>query len=307
VNELYKFVNIYVFVFSSIFLVLFVVYNEISKVREIQKFYKGFKSSKFAIIGTFIISFFLSITGIYFWTNNTLEVKVALNNDLKQKELVIEQSYQLKVDSLNNVPVSSPEYSKLVEDIEFWRNRKSDTKEQRQEILKNIRILEEKRENLYNTIKNERKSEIERIDTLKSNKLALLSTQNLGKEKNMNKNNFISWVFILMVVVTEFIILNVQRQISTFYTSEQKMIINIVKECELRNLTKIDVNEFKYSFFNKNREAFIAKTSTEDDWRETNKAHNLLRELNIISKEDELIAENASEFLTRYFIKINQL
>jgi len=308
IKELFNSVPLVVLILMSVFLVLFVIYNEVSKVRELQKYYKKRKHNVLAIAVTFIISLFLSGVGIYFYSNNSLDTEIALNNDLKEQKLSIERKYQFQLDSLNNVPISSPEYIKLVDDIDFWRNRKSDSKEQRQEILSNIKELELKRENLYNTIKKDRSLIYERILTLKSNELDLLLTQNTGKEKKQDRSNFISWVFVLMVIVTEFIILNVQRQIANFYTPEQVMLLNIVKNCEYRNLKGIDINEFKFSTFNKNKQKFLDQTHTDADWKETKKAYNLLKELNIIKGLDgDFVTQKSSQFLTSYFNKINKL
>lgn len=307
IKELAKFVHPIVLVFVLIFLVLFVIYNELSKIRELQRFFKKQKHNKVAIVTTFIISFFLSGVGIWLWTNNTLETEITLNNDLQAQKLSIERTYQKQIDSVLNVPISSPEYVKLTEDIDFWRNRKSDSKQQRQEILLNIRKLELKRENLYNTLENKRKSEYERIQLLKSNELDLLLVVNSGEVKNMSRNNFISTVFFLMVIVTEVIILNVQRQIANFYSEEQTMLIRIVKDIEYRNLPEISINEFKYSQFNKYKELFKANEGTDEQWRETKNSHNLLKELNVIDSENQMIGDKPSEFLIKYFNQINKL
>jgi hypothetical protein len=302
--ELQKFVDRYVFLMSGVFLVLFVIYNEISKVWELQKWFRKQKSSMTALITTIVISFGMSLIGILFWINSTYDNEIKLSNHVAEKITDIDKKYQVLIDSVSKITL--PEYEQILLDLKFWKERRSDSKEQRDEILKNIRFLESKKIELSKSIDENRSLQKTVLISAKNNELSLLNTQEKNEGKKMNKNNLLSWIFFTMVLISEIIIVNIQKQIVNMFDDNQRAIINVLKDCELRNLESISINEFKFNRFNKYVKSYHDHSHNNDMWEETKKDYNILVEVGIIDNQGKVVKKNGSRMIESYFDKTNK-
>ena len=75
IMELRGIVNGYVLILLSVFIILFLIQNEIIKVKEIRKVFAGSKNALLPFSITFIISVCLATIGMYFFTNKAAEIK----------------------------------------------------------------------------------------------------------------------------------------------------------------------------------------------------------------------------------------
>lgn len=257
-----------------------------------------------ALITTIVISFGMSLIGILFWINSTYDNEIKLSNHVAEKITDIDKKYQVLIDSVSKITL--PEYEQILLDLKFWKERRSDSKEQRDEILKNIRFLESKKIELSKSIDENRSLQKTVLISAKNNELSLLNTQEKNEGKKMNKNNLLSWIFFTMVLISEIIIVNIQKQIVNMFDDNQRAIINVLKDCELRNLESISINEFKFNRFNKYVKSYHDHSHNNDMWEETKKDYNILVEVGIIDNQGKVVKKNGSRMIESYFDKTNK-
>lgn len=293
VFNLKEFVAPGVFTFSTIFVTLLVVFNEWVKVGELRKRYWGKKSALTIIIITFIFSFAMSTTGIYLWVNQTQEIDIEINDGLSKEKLKIEEKYNLKLDSIDNLPKGS-EYNEVLEQIEYWKDRSPANLQERQMIRENIADLETEKNNLYKSFIEYKSGLKSRLNNQKQAELSYIETQARGEVKKLNKNDFLSTIFFLMVAFTEFVIIFIQYRISVFYTEEQRNVIAMVRDFELRNLDTVHINKVKYSKFHKI-----------EDFEEIKLLYNLLIEVGSLDEEG-MLKTGAANKIKNYYSQINK-
>jgi len=291
--HLKEFVSPAIYMFSAAFVTLLVVFNEWVKVGELRKRCHGKKSSLTIIIITFIFSFAMSTTGIYLWTNKTHEMDMEIDNTLQLEKLKVEEKYNLKLDSIDKSS-KGKEYEDVSRQIEYWKNRRPANLEERQMIRENIAKLESERNNLYKAYLEQKTTVIERINSQKQAELNLIQAKARNKVKNLNRNNFLSTVFFLMVAFTEFVIIFIQNRISTYYTEEQRGVIAMVRDFELRNLNKIDINKVKYSKFH-----------NITDFEQIKILYNLLVEIGVLD-DNFVLQPEATKKIINYYSEINK-
>lgn len=293
-SELSKTANLLTLILSGSFLIFTVVFVEWLKVTELSKRFRNQKSNIYVIVFSFVFSISVSTIGIWLWLNKSQEIKVETANSYNEKLLELEKLYNVKADSINNIPFSS-EYNQVLSDLSYWKTRSVATIEERNQIRENIVKLENKRTDLYNSsvrLKESLKTDLNKQKQAQQN---LLLSNTKGNESKAGRNEFISVVFFLMVGFVEFIIIFIQYRIATYFTGEQSGVVKMVKDFELRNLSSIDVNKVKYSVFHGMQ-----------DWEEIKLLYNLLIELNVIDKEGK-VQEKASNKISNYYLKINSL
>lgn len=244
----------------------------------------------------------MSLIGILFWTNSTYDEQIKLSNDVAKQELIIDQKYQILFDSI--AKVTTPEYEQILIDLKFWKERRSDSKVQRDEILQNIRFLEAKKIEMGNYINSQRNAQKTMYSEVKNQELSLLKVHENNSNKKMDKNNLLSLIFFTIVLVSELMIIYIQKQIVNMFDDNQRHIINIVKDCELRNLKTIPLNEFKFNRFNQYSREFKEKTNTDEMWETTKKDYNILVEVGILDSEYNLV--KSSKEIENYFDKTNK-
>jgi hypothetical protein len=209
--ELKDIVSGWVMVLLTVFISLFLIQNEITKVKQIRNFFAGNKNSLIAFSITFIISVALSTIGMYFYTNKSTEIK---DNSEISKNIEINElnnKYQILV---SNVYSESFENTKEYEDINkvitYWKGRNAATKNERAEI----RVRVEKFQNdlilARNAFKLNNDKKIENLNLSKENEKDLILSK---YDKNINTtktNDFISYIFLTLILITEFmtIVLN---------------------------------------------------------------------------------------------------
>src|SRR6056297_895691 len=109
-----------------------------------------------------------------------------------------------------------------------------------------------------------------------------------------------------MVVVTEFLIVSIQKQISTYYDKYQMDTIRMIREYEIRGTNMHDekaINKLKYH-------PLIVKhfenESPEESFKKIKDTYNLLFELNLVDKKGKLNPDSSKQ-LKEFYSKINVL
>jgi hypothetical protein len=303
VIELHKFTNLFVFILTSIFLLFFAVYVEIAKVRELSKYFLKRKASKPLIIVTFSLSFILSGVGIFFWTNETQQKEKEVNETTNISLISIETKYNRLTDSINSVAV---DYSEVEKELSYWKTRSAATISEREQIRQNVTDLTDKKMELYKVSEERKQSQIQALNKQKQAEINLVSTRYEAKGKENGRNNFLTAIFLIMVVVTEILIVGIQKQISSHFDSFQLSAVRMVKEYSLRGIDFNDpsaINKIKYH-------PHIIKHFKGDNDSEAFKlvkdTYNLLFEISIVG-EDGKLAKDASKQLSNYYSKINAI
>ncbi|MFW6219826.1 MAG: hypothetical protein ACOC33_03220 [bacterium] len=303
--EIANFVNSTVLTFLSIFIVLFLIHNEKTKVLELRKYFSNKKSNntkRFILIAfTFFMSFSLSGIGIYFWTNKTTELTDNNNINNKTEIANINQKYNSQIDSVNNLSIKNDvNYLNALENLEFWKTRKAATLDERTYIRKQIENRQIEVNNILTEFNDKKENKIKLIEQNKQNNIELINASFVQSSNNINKNNILSYIFFTLVIITEFIIIILSKEIAVKQIKQDELInANIAKEFKLfhnilysvyttKRIKRIKTEDgktkllFPYLSINDIKYNPIT-TNTNTDWNEVKKLFNILITLKIIS------------------------
>jgi len=276
-----------VLILLTVFIVLFLIQNEIIKVREIRKVFSGSKNSLIPFLITFIISIFLSTIGMYFYTNKSTEIKdnSTVEKNIKLNE--IDQKYSEKFNTLYlNSFEETNEYKSTNKELSFWKSKSSATLIERTEIRERIDNLQKviiEQKNVYNNNKNK---QINQLKKLSNNEKTIITSQFDNKMNKTKTNDFVSYIFLSLILITEFatIVLNKNlvdkgRFVNEFANSKfaKKYLIasNLITALYLsaRN-NVVNINNAKYSLANKDNVL---------EWNEIKELYNIFISLGILS------------------------
>jgi len=211
VLELKNILSGYVLILLSVFVVLFLVYNEVTKVQYVRKVFKGVKSAIIPII-TFIISLTLASIGIYLFTNKTSDIKDNSNMDKVVKINNINYTYQSKINDLNNNMIfeTSKEFKSLNDELYYWKHISAATLIERDNIRNRIDKLQNDIQSQRTLFNENKRLSINQLNNLLNNEIQIINTQYNVNNNKTTKNNFISYIFLSLIIITEFatIILN---------------------------------------------------------------------------------------------------
>jgi hypothetical protein len=266
VFELKNMVNGFVLGFLVLFVVLFLIFNEVVKVKMIKKVFNGTKTAILSFIITFLLSVGLSTIGIWFWTNKTDEIEQQVNVERVENVNEIRKDYNEKILNLKSKTFeSTDEFLNLKSDLDFLKSRGSASIEERDLIRDKIYGLQETIRLQREKYNNHLQTEVERLNELMINDIEVATTIYQTNVNKMTRNNFVSYIFITLILITEFaiIILNKILTEKEFKFNEvvngelaQKFLIqrNILESIYLtKNVNDtININNVKYSPANVN-------------------------------------------------------
>jgi len=302
--ELKDLVNGFVLVFLSLFIILFLIMNEIIKVKEIRKIFTrdNKNNSILAFLVTFVISISLSSIGIWLYTNKAEEVKNS--SKMVQNELIetANKEFNEKVNNIHSIPFeNTKEYESLNSELNFWKNRRAANLEEREyirenvlEVQNNIKIQREKYSVLI-------ESKIQRERDVLNSKLKTIETKFNNMQDKADKNNFISYIFLSLILITEFatILLNknlvdkkkplnnlVDSKLSKTYIIASSILSSLYLTNKKDDV--ININNVKYSYANKDN--FL-------NWDEIKILYNNFISLGIIDKGRVMVNDNTESEL----------
>ena len=219
VYELRNHVDLWLLIMLSIFISFFLIVNEVIKVRSIKAMYNNKLKSLLTFLFTFILSLSLSTIGIYLWVNKTDNInseslisKAVESNDLKSY-------YRMQIDSIrNNKFESTKEYNDLNKSLSFWKSRKATDLEERANIRENIIKIENQiqtnRKEYYDT----QKRSISNLENELQSKLDIVDVKFTNQSKEVNKNNFLTYILLTLIIVVEFAIIYLNNNIAKVET-----------------------------------------------------------------------------------------
>lgn len=219
VYELRNHVDSWLLIILSIFISFFLIVNEVIKVRSIKAMYNNKLKSLLTFLFTFILSLSLSTIGIYLWVNKTdninsesLITKAVETNDLKS-------DYRMQIESIrNNKFESSNQYKQLSEDLSFWRNRRAADVEERGYIRDNIVRIENQIQTNRKEYNDNQNLSISKLENELQSKLDIVDVKFTNQSKEVNKNNFLTYILLTLIVVVEFAIIYLNNNIAKVET-----------------------------------------------------------------------------------------
>ena len=251
-------------ILTGVFIVLFLIQNEIFKVKEIKKVFKGNKPALIPFAITFILSVSLSTIGIYFWTNKTQSITDNINIE---KSILIKtknQFYNNKIDSIQNIKYeSTPEYNSLIKTLDYWKSRRAMDIDELKSIRANIKDIEHKIDNGRNNHITGVNSKVDRYNKLLADELKVIDTKTAKTKNTSSTNNFISYIFFTLILVTEFAIIILNKNIANEEIRLDEFSNNDVSKLYIvgRNIleslymtqknSSVNINNAKYSYANK--------------------------------------------------------
>jgi len=284
----------------SVFIILFLIQNEIIKVKEIRKVFAGSKNALLPFTITFIISISLATIGMYFYTNKSTEIKhnSEITNNINSTNLDLK--YEAQYNEINSKTYESTEEFKYFNnELKYWKKLNAATLIERSEIRSKVEGIQK---DLYNNrlkFENNIKEQINRINILKNNEKKVLSSKLNNDIDKTRKNDFITYIFLSLILITEFstIVLNknivekqnvvkkfVDSKLAKTYIVASNLLTTLYMSAK-NNV--VNINNAKYSYANKDNCL---------EWEEIKTIYNNFISLGILST-GEIRKENEKDLL----------
>lgn len=293
VVELSNIVNGMILALLGVFTILFLLFNEKIKVREIKNFYGGNRKAIYPAIITFLISLSLSSIGIYFWVNKTMEIQTEVTTNNVEEITDIKKDYNQKISKLRNENdfYSTTEYDNLSESLNYWKTRRPANIEERALIRENINDIEKQ---IYSAKESHGKDldlKINELKELQANDISLVETKGNNKLATINNNNNITMIFLIMIVLTELGIVILNKDVAKIETRFEE-----ITNSKLANSYMIGRKVLLSLYLSANKNGtvnmlqalyspVINKLEWEDQkkWNEVKKLYNMLINVGILS------------------------
>jgi len=210
VLEIKNTVSGYLAIMLCLFLVFFLLFNESMKIKESRK-----QNPKiFNLLFSFLVTISLSTMGGYFWTNKSHETNKKLSEGKDISILNISQKYTFKIDSIKNIDFyQTNQYKELNNQIKFHKAKSILTIEERTERNNQISELFKQINTQKESFEQSKKDQIAELNNLKQSELSLSNTKINNDYKDLTKNNFISFIFVILIMITEFLIYYMNKEI----------------------------------------------------------------------------------------------
>jgi len=302
--------NIFVLSILSIFVIFFLIMNEIIKVKEIRKVYRGFKNSIISFVVTFLISITLASIGMYFFTNKSMDVKDNSNINLSIAINEIKLKFEDKINNVNNnVFENSETYNSLNKELYYWKHVSAATLIERNDIRLRIDKLQNDIQKERINFNNNKDSQVKKLIELQNNEISVTESKYNKVMNTTKKNDFITYIFLSLIFVTEFatIVLNkhiVEKQLSLdefvngdlakMYTVSSNILTTLYMTS--RN-NETNIEKAKYSYSNKDNVL---------SWEDITRLYNILIDLGILDngeiREIDLPNGNVKKLLYNKFL-----
>jgi hypothetical protein len=263
--ELKELVSPVIMIILGVFIVLFLIQNEVMKVSEIRKLFSGNRNALLPFSISFIISISLATIGMYFYTNKSNEIK---NTGLIEKnEIVtdITKKYQIQKDSILNISFEdTKEYYSINNELSYWKKAKAANLEERSELRTKVDKLQSdlvKQRTMFNENKT---NSINRVNLVERNELNVIESRYNNKVQKSESNDFISYIFLSLILIVEFSTIylnkvfiekrsNVENFLSSGIVKSYLLADNMLTSLYLtaKNGNEVNVNNAKYSIVNK--------------------------------------------------------
>jgi hypothetical protein len=155
----------------------------------------------------------MSGIGIYLWTNRTLhyEAETGLKNSHMNNEIVLR--YNHKIDSISSIRFEdTQEYNRINEDIKFWKGRRAASLVDRDSIRGQIKVLQKELSKYREAFNTSISSKIKVQKQSMESELSNISVEYKIENKFISRANKISFIFFIMVIITEIVIVYLAKE-----------------------------------------------------------------------------------------------
>lgn len=227
VGQLTEIVSTVAVIVLGLFVALFLVWNEHAKVDEIRKWYGGQSYSKVLLGFTLVLSLTLSSCGIYFWVNKTIKNGNAIVAKETNHKLLIKKRYATQIDSIRNQEFLVNET--LIKDRDYWRNKSSRGNDSiRLVILANIDAFDNQIKAAEETFNTNKVNTLQDLERLREDELASVGSIFQQDKDMVTLNNYISYLFLLLTLITEFIIVVINKKIAVTEIKMNELLSNSI-------------------------------------------------------------------------------
>jgi len=185
--ELKGFLNPFMFYTSAFILLFFLVCNELMKITESRK-----SKATPKLIFSFFVTFSLSITGIFLWTNKSFEDNIKFDKETSSVSFNIENKYNHLIDSINNTQYkNTDQYTIPSEQIADLSNKRKHSRDSIRQIIDGqISSLRTTINNNQIAFEKDKKESVNRQISLKKAELNSCNTNINSDRKTTAKFNF---------------------------------------------------------------------------------------------------------------------
>lgn len=253
-----------------VFTFLFLIFNEYIKVRELRKLFVSKMGNIYIISLTFLISVVLSSAGIYFWVDKGSEITEENINYASHEEINILNKYNYTIDSLYSLEYSdTKEYQYLNTQLSWWKKRSPANIQERQQIRDKISEIASSINTSTQKYNNIRESRIKLLEGRKNAEINRLKGNVTINDNKAERNHFITVIFMCMVIMTEILIVFLNKEHGYIVGRENKVRksrfgkefirrYNILTEILMRKRS-IELSDIKYSPFNRKRDVNLTR------------------------------------------------
>jgi hypothetical protein len=281
------------------FTILFLIYIEVIKVKEMRNYFSGARYNVFILSSTLIISIGLSCLGIFLWLDKTNENNQVLKIDHTNKVNTIIQSSTNSIDSLLSIDFSnSVEYKSIKNELDYWKKKSSNNIKERELIRSRVYDIQHKLDAARDNFEKIRNRRIDLLESSMNKKIDGELKFNEVKLEQTKRYNFITIVFFVMILLTELIIIYIAKE-----TGEYRRKISQIKEeqnSRLRILTEILLRKQDIVIGDIANSPFIPELEGDLKWEYVNKVNSLFSQL----KLSGMNMYDAQSTLNNYYNKL---
>ena len=184
----------------------------------------------------------------------------SIQNEVSSNEKVqnIQSTSFSKLDSLLSITFeNTKEYSTLNTELQWWKQRAAMSGKDRIEINKNIQSLQNNLQKRKDIFEKNKQSKISLLQKQQEQSLQNISNNTRVQQKKYDFENFISIVFVCMVLIIEILIVFLAREFSILEHKKQQLLKSPISQQFLiryKILTdtllrkgRVELNDIKYS------------------------------------------------------------
>lgn len=193
-------------------------------------------------------------------------------------------AYNSKINNLYSINFSgTSEGISLDQSLSYWKSRRAASSEDLQSIRLNVARIEQQRSTAIEQFNLNRKQSEDRLKQELNVKIHQINGAISLKQSNINRNTRITFIFMVLVLITEFMIVFSQKELcnpnQTRISKEYYRVLRLVTNLSLRGFVNrpVDINEVKFSEFMR-----------EYEWDEVKRIFNLLIEIGVIDQHKSL-------------------
>lgn len=202
--------NEIMFYVLTVFVGIFLIFNEFFKNEELRKFFSATKKANLSILLiTFTLSVGLSLIGTYLWVNKSYDTELA-SNDRKtvvSENLANELYKQLSNIKESNQLINNSEYKQEYANIQLQKAelKRVWKQEERAEILHKIGVMEDRVREIAQKINRENEAKEAELRSLYKAKIESEKSKNQVLSQKSTRNAFISYILCFLTLLNDFV------------------------------------------------------------------------------------------------------